>query len=95
MTDHAGFGWVLLVLGLVIAGIGLVCILAPSISWPGRWPGGNVIVDQRGRPVLTPNGKRLIQYMDEAEAKGVRRFAARASYAVRKLAEEGAMIPRQ
>jgi hypothetical protein len=27
MSDHAGFGWVLLVLGLVIVGIGLVWIL--------------------------------------------------------------------
>jgi len=24
MSDHAGFGWMLLVLGLVIAGVGLV-----------------------------------------------------------------------
>ncbi len=29
----------LLVLGLVVAGIGLVMILAPSISWLGRLPG--------------------------------------------------------
>jgi hypothetical protein len=28
MSDHAGFGWVLLVLGLVIVGIGLVGFLA-------------------------------------------------------------------
>jgi hypothetical protein len=39
MTDHAGFGWVLLVLGLVIAVVGLVWILAPSIPWLGRLPG--------------------------------------------------------
>jgi hypothetical protein len=39
MSDHAGFGWVLLVLGLVIAGVGLVWILAPSIPWLGRLPG--------------------------------------------------------
>ncbi len=39
MSDHAGFGWVLLVLGLVIAGVGLVSILAPSIPWLGRLPG--------------------------------------------------------
>ena len=39
MTDHAGFGWMLLVLGLVIAGVGLVWILAPSIPWLGRLPG--------------------------------------------------------
>jgi hypothetical protein len=30
---------VLLVLGLVIAGVGLVWILAPSLPWLGRLPG--------------------------------------------------------
>jgi len=39
MNDHAGFGWMLLILGLVIAGVGLVWILAPSILWMGRLPG--------------------------------------------------------
>jgi hypothetical protein len=39
MTGNAGFGWMLLVFGLVIAGIGLVWILAPSIPWLGRLPG--------------------------------------------------------
>jgi hypothetical protein len=39
MSDHAGFGWMLLILGLVIAGVGLVWILAPSIPWLGRLPG--------------------------------------------------------
>jgi hypothetical protein len=39
MSGHAGFGWVLLVLGLVITGAGLVWILAPSIPWLGRLPG--------------------------------------------------------
>jgi hypothetical protein len=39
MNDHASFGWMLLVLGVVIAGVGLVWILAPSISWLGRLPG--------------------------------------------------------
>jgi hypothetical protein len=39
MTDHAGFGWVLLVLGLVIAGVGLVWIVAPSLPWLGRLTG--------------------------------------------------------
>lgn len=39
MNEHAGFGWMLLVLGLVIAGIGLVWLLAPSIPWLGRLPG--------------------------------------------------------
>jgi hypothetical protein len=39
MSGHAGFGWTLLVLGLVIAGFGLVWILAPSLPWLGRLPG--------------------------------------------------------
>jgi hypothetical protein len=39
VSGHAGFGWTLLVLGLVIAGIGLVWILAPSLPWLGRLPG--------------------------------------------------------
>lgn len=39
MNAHAGMGWMLLILGLVIAGIGLVWILAPSIPWLGRLPG--------------------------------------------------------
>jgi DUF2905 family protein len=39
VTIHAGFGWMLLILGLVIAGLGLVWILAPSIPWLGRLPG--------------------------------------------------------
>lgn len=39
MSDHAGSGWVLLVLGLFIAGVGLAWTLAPSIPWLGRLPG--------------------------------------------------------
>jgi hypothetical protein len=39
MSDHAGFGWILLVLGLVIAGMGLIWVLAPSVPWLGRLPG--------------------------------------------------------
>ena len=39
MTDHAGFGWALVVLGLGIAGVGVVWLLAPSIPWLGRLPG--------------------------------------------------------
>jgi hypothetical protein len=39
MSGQASFGWMLLVLGLVIAGVGLVWILAPSIPWLGRLPG--------------------------------------------------------
>jgi hypothetical protein len=39
MSDHAGFGWMLLILSLVIAGVGLLWILAPPIPWLGRLPG--------------------------------------------------------
>ena len=39
MTEHASIGWMLLVLGLVIAGIGLLWLLVPSIPWLGRLPG--------------------------------------------------------
>jgi hypothetical protein len=39
MNDHPGFGWSLLVLVLVLAGFGLIWLLAPSIPWLGRLPG--------------------------------------------------------
>ena len=39
MNEHVGVGWMLLVLGFIIAGVGLVWILAPSIPWLGRLPG--------------------------------------------------------
>ncbi len=39
MSDHTGFGWMLLILGLVIAGVGLIWMLAPSMPWLGRLPG--------------------------------------------------------
>ena len=39
MSAHTGLGWMLLVVGLVLAGVGLVWILVPSIPWLGRLPG--------------------------------------------------------
>jgi hypothetical protein len=39
MSDHSGFGWLLLAFGLVLAGIGLIWILVPSVPWLGRLPG--------------------------------------------------------
>lgn len=39
MNEHASFGWLLLILGLGIAAIGLVWLLVPSIPWLGRLPG--------------------------------------------------------
>ena len=32
-------GWMLIALGLLICGIGIVWLLAPSIPWLGRLPG--------------------------------------------------------
>ena len=40
-------GWLLIILGLVIATIGLVWLLAPSVPWFGRLPGDIVI--ERGQ----------------------------------------------
>lgn len=39
MNPHASFGWILVVLGLVIAGIGLIWVFAPSVPWLGQLPG--------------------------------------------------------
>lgn len=36
-------GWTLVLVGLVIAGIGLVWAVAPSIPWLGKLPGDIVI----------------------------------------------------
>jgi hypothetical protein len=56
MSGQASFGWVLLVLGLVIAGVGLVSIFAPSIPWLGRRPGDTRIERENFRmyfPLMT------------------------------------------
>ncbi len=39
MLDLSGIGRILLVIGLVIAGIGLVLVFAGKIPWFGRLPG--------------------------------------------------------
>jgi Protein of unknown function (DUF2905) len=39
MHDSSPLGWTLVIVGLLIAGAGLVWILAPSIPWLGRLPG--------------------------------------------------------
>jgi hypothetical protein len=49
-------GWLLIIVGLVIATIGLVWLLAPSVPWFGRLPGDIVIERANSRfyfPVTT------------------------------------------
>jgi hypothetical protein len=36
-------GWLLIIVGILIAGIGIVWLLTPSIPWLGRLPGDIVI----------------------------------------------------
>jgi hypothetical protein len=39
MNGQATFGWQIVVVGLVIAAVGLIWIMVPSLSWVGRLPG--------------------------------------------------------
>jgi hypothetical protein len=39
MSDFSGLGRILIVIGLVIAGIGLAMVLAGKIPWLGKLPG--------------------------------------------------------
>jgi hypothetical protein len=39
MNDFFGFGKLLLIFGLIIAGIGLIMMFAGKIPWIGRLPG--------------------------------------------------------
>jgi Protein of unknown function (DUF2905) len=53
---NSGFGWMLVVGGLVIAGIGLIWVLAPNLPRLGRLPGDIVIERGDGRyyfPIVT------------------------------------------
>jgi len=42
-------GWILVVVGLIVAGIGVVWLVAPSIPWLGKLPGDII---RRGRPQM-------------------------------------------
>jgi Protein of unknown function (DUF2905) len=53
---NSGFGWTLVILGLVIAGIGLIWVLVPNLPTLGRLPGDIVIERQNSRfyfPIVT------------------------------------------
>lgn len=39
MDQPSSAGWLLVVIGLGIAGLGLLWLLAPSVPWLGRLPG--------------------------------------------------------
>jgi hypothetical protein len=53
---NSGFGWALVIVGLIIAGIGLIWVLAPNLPPLGRLPGDIVIERQNSRfyiPIVT------------------------------------------
>jgi len=53
---NSGFGWILVIVGLVISAIGLVWVLAPNLPALGRLPGDIVIARGNNRfyfPVVT------------------------------------------
>ena len=53
---NSGFGWMLVIVGLVIAGFGLIWVLAPNLPRLGRLPGDIVIERENSRfyfPIVT------------------------------------------
>jgi len=53
---NSAFGWALIVVGLAIAGIGLIWVLAPNLPPLGRLPGDIVIERPNSRfyfPIVT------------------------------------------
>ena len=53
---NSGFGWMLVIVGLVISGIGLIWVLAPNLPRLGRLPGDIVIEKENSRfyfPIVT------------------------------------------
>jgi len=55
-SGNSGFGWMLVIVGLVIAGIGLIWVLVPNLPRLGRLPGDIVIERENGRfyfPIVT------------------------------------------
>ena len=55
-SGNSGFGWALVIVGLVIAGIGLIWVLAPNLPTLGRLPGDIVIERENSRfyfPIVT------------------------------------------
>jgi hypothetical protein len=53
---NSGFGWALVIVGLIIAGIGLIWVLLPNLPLLGRLPGDIVIERPNSRfyfPIVT------------------------------------------
>lgn len=49
-------GWILIIVGLIITGVGVVWLIAPSIPWLGRLPGDIAIERENFRfyfPIVT------------------------------------------
>ncbi len=56
MTPLSGFGKVLIIIGLVIAAVGILLVLAPKVPWLGKLPGDILIKKENFRfyfPVTT------------------------------------------
>lgn len=54
MGQHVG--WLLVIAGLILVGIGLIWVFAPSIPWLGRLPGDIVVERENFRfyfPITT------------------------------------------
>jgi hypothetical protein len=47
--DAIGFGWALVVVGLIVAALGLIWVVAPHAPRLGRLPGDIVIEGKNGR----------------------------------------------
>jgi hypothetical protein len=55
-NGNSGFGWTLVIVGLIIAGVGLIWVLAPNLPRLGRLPGDITIEREHGGvyfPIMT------------------------------------------
>ncbi len=59
MSGPTNLGWVLVVLGLVVAAVGLLWILAPSIPWLGRLP-GDIRIERENLRIYFPLATCLV-----------------------------------
>ena len=50
---NSGFGWMLVIVGLVLAGIGLIWVLAPNLPRLGRLP-GDIVIERKNSQFYFP-----------------------------------------